>query len=106
MKIFHVLTFAGFTSLLLQSNAIAQTAPNIGNLTPSQIQLITPGLYPFSSREFFRQGQDKLEQEVQALQQQRLRRSLRDIKVDKIDVQRDLQKLEQIKSDASSNWSM
>ncbi|OKH36123.1 hypothetical protein NIES2101_37190 [Calothrix sp. HK-06] len=98
MKIFYVLAIAGFSSLLAQSNAIAQTAPNIGNLTPSQIQRITPGLYPFSSREFFRQGQEQLEQEVQFLQQQRLRRSLRDIKVDKIDTQRDLQKLEQLKS--------
>jgi hypothetical protein len=102
MKIFHVLTFAGFTSLLLQSNAIAQTAPNAGNLTPSQIQRITPGLYPFSSREFFREGQDQFEREVQVLQRQRLRRSLRDIKVDKIDVQRDLEKLEQIKSNVNS----
>jgi hypothetical protein len=98
MKIFNVLAFAGFTLLLAQPKAIAQTAPNIGNLTPSQIQRITPGLYPFSSREFFRQGQNQLEQEVQFLQQQRLRSSVRDIKVDKIDVQRDFQKLEQIKS--------
>lgn len=99
IKIVHVFTFAGLTSLLLQGTAIAQTPVN---LTPSQIQLITPGLYPFSSREFFRQGQDKLEQEIQLLQQQRLIRSLIDIKVDKIDVQRDLQKLEQIKSNVSS----
>jgi hypothetical protein len=102
MKLLHLLTFAGFTSLLLQSNAIAQTAPNIGNLTPSQIQRITPGLYPFSSREFFRQGQDKLEREVRLLQQQRLRRSIRDIKVDNINIQRDLQKLEQFKSHVNS----
>ena len=102
MKILHVLAFAGFSLLLAHSNAIAQTAPNIGNVTPSQIQRITPGLYPFSSREFFRQGQEQLEQEVQFLQQQRLRRSLRDIKVDKIDIQRDLQKLEQTESNFNS----
>lgn len=102
MKIVCVLAIAGFSSLLAQSNAIAQTAPNIGNLTPSQIQQITPGLYPFSSREFFRQGQAQLEQEVRFLQQQRLRRSIRDIKVDNIDVQRDLQKLEEIKKHVNS----
>lgn len=102
MKIFNVLAFAGFMLLLAQSNAIAQTAPNISNFTRSRIDRITPGLYPSSSREFFRQGQEQLEQEVQLLQRQRLRRSLRDIKVDNIDVQRDLQKLEQIKSNVSS----
>lgn len=102
MRIVHVLSIAGFTLLLAPTNAIAQTAPNIGRLTPSQIQLITPGLYPFSSREFFRQGQEQLEQEVQLLQQQGLRRSVRDIKVDKIDIQRDLQKLEQIKNHVNS----
>lgn len=103
MKIFHILTFAGFLSLLAQSNAIAQTVRNIVNVTPSRIDRITPGLYyPLSSREFFRQGQNQLEEEVQLLQQQRLRRSLRNIKVDNIDIQRDLQKLEQIKSNASN----
>ncbi len=103
MKIFHALAFTGFLSLLAQSNAIAQTAPNIGNQTAVQIQRIIPGLYyPLSSREFFRQGQNQLEEEVQLLQQQRLRRSLRNIKVDNIDIQRDLQKLEQIKSNASN----
>ncbi|MBF2067691.1 MAG: hypothetical protein IGS39_25230 [Calothrix sp. C42_A2020_038] len=102
MKVFPILTFAGFISLLLQSNVVAQTAPNIRSLTPSQIQRITPGLYPSSSREFFQQGEEQLEREVQILQQQRLRRSLRDIKVDKIDIQHDLQKLEQIQSHLSS----
>lgn len=49
--------------------AIAQPVPQVPRLTPAQLQRFSRDLVPSSSEEFFRQGRETLEQEVQRLRQ-------------------------------------
>lgn len=88
---------AGVTIIPLgNSAAIAQSAPNPPRLNSSQLQSISRDLFRFDSQDFFRQGQVKLEKEIEQLTQRRQLLSEGILKVDPdLKLQQDLQQLEQ-----------
>lgn len=57
--------------LAIQTSANAQQA--LPSLTPSQAQHLSRDLVPYNSQDFFRQGKDSIEREIQILRQSKLR---------------------------------
>ncbi|MEH2287015.1 hypothetical protein [Nostoc sp.] len=53
--------------LVVQTSANAQQA--VPSLTPRQAQHLSRDLVPYNSQEFFRQGKDSIEREIQILNQ-------------------------------------
>lgn len=64
------LVLTSVSSLSLQSPVAAQ--PQKPSLTPQQTQTFFNDLFPSSSQDFFRQGREKLEREIEILTQRRL----------------------------------
>lgn len=59
------------TPLAVNLSLPAQAQRPIPRFTPSQIQQITGGLYPYNSQNFFRLGQAQLENEIKTLNERR-----------------------------------
>ena len=57
--------------LAIQTSANAQQA--LPSLTPAQAQHLSRDLVPYNSQEFFRQGRNSLEREIQILKLRQLR---------------------------------
>lgn len=57
--------------LALQTSANAQQA--FPNLTPAQAQHLSRDLVPYNSQDFFRQGKNSIEREIQILRQREVR---------------------------------
>ncbi|QZZ21348.1 hypothetical protein J5X98_02365 [Leptothermofonsia sichuanensis E412] len=57
---------------LLPQPAFAQAQQPLPRFTPSQLQRITSALYRFDSQDFFRRGQQQIENEIKILNQRRL----------------------------------
>ncbi len=74
-SIFFYLTIANyllFSSVLLLGEQQSATAKPNSPLTPSQAQQLSRDLIPSQSQEFFRQGQVRIEREIQILTQRSL----------------------------------
>ncbi|MEH2234690.1 hypothetical protein [Nostoc sp.] len=56
--------------LAVQTSANAQQA--FPSLTPTQAQHLSRDLVPYNSQDFFRQGKDSIEREIQILRQRQL----------------------------------
>ncbi|MFN6481441.1 MULTISPECIES: hypothetical protein [unclassified Nostoc] len=68
--------------LAIQTSANAEQA--IPSLTPGQAQHLSRDLVPYNSQEFFRQGKDSIEREIQILRQGQ-RRSIKPVlKIDSV----------------------
>ncbi|MBD2524823.1 hypothetical protein [Nostoc sp. FACHB-133] len=75
-----ILTTCIKSQLLLISAAFllaVQTSANaeqpLPSLTPAQAQSLSRDLVPYNSQDFFRQGKDSIEREIQILRQRQLR---------------------------------
>jgi hypothetical protein len=75
-----ILTRCIKSQLLLISAAFllaVQTSANaeqpLPSLTPAQAQSLSRDLVPYNSQDFFRQGKDSIEREIQILRQRQLR---------------------------------
>ncbi|BAY10668.1 hypothetical protein [Calothrix sp. NIES-2098] len=66
-------TAFGFSSALLLAGQIAVNAEQtLPRLTPQQAQHLSRDLVPYNSQEFFRQGQELMEREIEILRQRKL----------------------------------
>lgn len=87
--------------------AVAQPSPNIPRLNSSQLQSISRDLFRSSSEDFFRQGQVKLEKEIDQLTRQRQLLSEGILRVDpNLKLQQDLQQLEQPDSSLKQSFNL
>jgi hypothetical protein len=59
-------------ALLLAVQTSANAEQPLPNLTPAQAQSLSRDLVPYNSQDFFRQGKDSLEREIQILRQRQL----------------------------------
>ncbi|QFS44552.1 hypothetical protein GXM_02027 [Nostoc sphaeroides CCNUC1] len=57
--------------LAIQTSANAQQS--LPSLTPAQAQHLSRDLVPYNSQDFFRQGKNSIEREIQILRQRQLR---------------------------------
>ncbi|MBN3873117.1 hypothetical protein [Nostoc sp. JL33] len=69
--------------LAVQTSTNAQQA--FPSLTPRQAQHLSRDLVPYNSQDFFRQGKDSIEREIQLLSYQRQQRSIKPVlKIDSV----------------------
>ncbi|MHC5613281.1 MAG: hypothetical protein ACYTXA_20340 [Nostoc sp.] len=68
--------------LTLQTSANAQQA--FSSLTPTQAQHLSRDLIPYNSQDFFSQGKDSIEREIQILRQRQLRSIKPVLKIDSV----------------------
>lgn len=68
--------------LAVQTSANAQQA--FPSLTPTQAQHLSRDLVPYNSQDFFRQGKDSIEREIQILRQRQLRSIKPVLKIDSV----------------------
>lgn len=66
--------------LAVQTSANAQRP--LPSLTPAQAQHLSRDLVPYNSQDFFRQGKDSIEREIQILRQSQLRSIKPVLKID------------------------
>ena len=66
--------------LVVQTSANAQQP--LSSLTPTQAQHLSRDLVPYNSQDFFRQGKDSIETEIQILRQRQLRSIKPVLKID------------------------
>ncbi|MEH2346882.1 MAG: hypothetical protein V7K55_02555 [Nostoc sp.] len=59
-------------ALLLAVQTSANAEQPLPNLTPAQTQSLSRDLVPYNSQDFFRQGKDSIEREIQILRQRQL----------------------------------
>jgi hypothetical protein len=60
------------TAFLLAVQTSANAQQSLPNLTPAQAQNLSRDLVPFNSQDFFRQGKESMEREIQILRQRQL----------------------------------
>ncbi|MEH2413362.1 hypothetical protein [Nostoc sp.] len=75
-----VVSTAFFLAVQISANA-EQAFPN---MTPIQAQHLSRDLVPYNSQEFFRQGKDSIEREIQILRQSQLRSMKPVLKIDSV----------------------
>ncbi|MEH1971073.1 hypothetical protein [Nostoc sp.] len=68
--------------LAVQTSANAEQA--FPSLTPAQAQHLSRDLVPYNSQDFFRQGKDSIEREIQILRQRQLRSIKPVLKIDSV----------------------
>ena len=68
--------------LAVQTSANAQQ--RLPSLTPAQAQHLSRDLVPYNSQDFFRQGKDSIEREIQILRQRQMRSIKPVLKIDLI----------------------
>ncbi|MCC5643750.1 hypothetical protein LC607_12495 [Nostoc sp. CHAB 5824] len=68
--------------LAIQTSANAQQP--LPSLTPAQAQHLSRDLVPYNSQDFFRQGKNSLEREIQILRQRQLRSIKPVLKIDSV----------------------
>jgi hypothetical protein len=68
--------------LAIQTSANAEQA--LPRLTPAQTQNLSRDLVPYNSQDFFRQGKDSIEREIQILRQRQLRSIKPVLKIDSL----------------------
>ncbi|QKQ77252.1 hypothetical protein [Nostoc sp. TCL240-02] len=61
------------TAFLLAVQSSANAEQPLPSLTPAQAQSLSRDLVPYNSQDFFRQGKDSIEREIQILRQRQLR---------------------------------
>ncbi|MBD2354684.1 hypothetical protein H6G41_08575 [Tolypothrix sp. FACHB-123] len=67
------ITAFGFsTAVLVFGNTAVNAQQQLPNLTPVQTQQLSRDLVPHSSQEFFRQGQELMEREIELLRQRQI----------------------------------
>ncbi|WP_256973396.1 hypothetical protein [Nostoc sp. T09] len=72
-RFMKVTAFVGFSTALLLARQTAVNAEQaFPRLTPQQTQHLSRDLVPYNSQEFFRQGQELMEREIQLLRQRQL----------------------------------
>ena len=67
-----VTAFGFSTALLVFGQTAVNAQQDLPRLTPTQIQNISRDLVPYNSQEFFRQGQELMEREIQLLRQRQI----------------------------------
>ncbi|MEH2195592.1 MAG: hypothetical protein V7K98_23535 [Nostoc sp.] len=60
------------TAFLLAVQTLANAQQSVPSLTPAQAQSLSRDLVPYNSQDFFRQGKDSIEREIQILRQRQL----------------------------------
>ncbi|MEH2242982.1 hypothetical protein [Nostoc sp.] len=70
------------TAFLLAVQSSANAEQSFSSLTPVQAQHLSRDLVPFNSQDFFRQGKDSIEREIQILRQRQLRSIKPVLKID------------------------
>lgn len=94
--VFINIRIASATVLLLAGLLAQQSSANSqSSLTPAQSARIARDLVPSQSQEFFRQGQEKLEREIQHLRQQQTASPESPLKVN-VNPQTELERLPQV----------
>lgn len=67
------ITAFGFsTALLMLGNTAVNAQQQLPSLTPAQTQQLSRDLVPHSSQDFFRQGQELMEREIELLRQRQI----------------------------------
>jgi hypothetical protein len=72
------------TALLLAVQTSANAQQAVPSLTPGQAQHLSRDLVPYNSQDFFRQGKDSIEREIQILRQSQLRPIKPILKIDSV----------------------
>ncbi|MEH1808258.1 MAG: hypothetical protein V7L28_23480 [Nostoc sp.] len=72
------------TAFLLAVQASANAEQAVPSLTPRQAQHLSRDLVPYNSQEFFRQGKDSIEREIQILNQRQQRPIKPILKIDSV----------------------
>jgi hypothetical protein len=80
-KIKYLLVSTAFL-LAIQTSANAQQS--LPNLTPAQAQSLSRDLVPSSSQDFFRQGKESMEREIQIFRQRQLPSMKPILKIDSV----------------------
>ncbi|MEH2252747.1 hypothetical protein [Nostoc sp.] len=70
------------TAFLLAVQTSANAEQPFTSLTPAQAQHLSRDLVPYNSQDFFRQGKDSIEREIQILSQRQLRSTKPVFKID------------------------
>ena len=71
-------------AFLLSGQTSANAQQQFTNLTPAQTQRLSRDLFPSSSQDFFKQGNDLIEREIQILRQRKLSSTEPVLKIDLI----------------------
>ncbi|MEH2448869.1 MAG: hypothetical protein V7K18_24720 [Nostoc sp.] len=79
IKIKHLVVSTAFL-LVVETSANAQQP--LPSFTPAQAQHLSRDLVPYNSQDFFRQGKDSIEREIQILRQRQLRSIKPVLKID------------------------
>ncbi|MEA5602697.1 hypothetical protein [Nostoc sp. UHCC 0252] len=72
------------TAFLLAVQTSANAQQSLPNLTPAQAQSLSRDLVPSSSQDFFRQGRESMEREIQILRQRQLPSMKPILKIDSV----------------------
>jgi hypothetical protein len=72
------------TAFLLAIQTSADAEQPLPSLTPAQAQHLSRDLVPYNSQDFFRQGKDSIEREIQILRQRQLRSIKPVLKIDSV----------------------
>ncbi len=72
------------TAFLLAIQTSANAEQRLPSLTPAQTQNLSRDLVPYNSQDFFRQGKDSIEREIQILRQRQLRSIKPVLKIDSL----------------------
>jgi len=72
------------TAFLLAVQTSANAEQPLPRLTPAQAQNLSRDLVPHNSQDFFRQGKDSIEREIQILRQRQLRSIKPVLKIDSV----------------------
>ncbi|WP_335083890.1 hypothetical protein [Nostoc sp.] len=72
------------TAFLLAVQTSANAEQAVPNLTPGQAQHFSRDLVPYNSQDFFRQGKDSIEKEIQILNQRQQRPIKPILKIDSV----------------------
>ncbi|MBN3906885.1 MAG: hypothetical protein HWQ35_10100 [Nostoc sp. NMS1] len=72
------------TAFLLAVETSANAEQPLPSLTPAQAQSLSRDLVPYNSQDFFRQGKDSIEREIQILRQRQLRSIKPVLKIDSV----------------------
>ncbi|MBD2203456.1 hypothetical protein H6G33_18670 [Calothrix sp. FACHB-1219] len=76
-------TVFGFsTALFMLGNTAVNAQQQLPSLTPAQTQQLSRDLVPHSSQDFFRQGQELMEREIELLRQRQVSNDEPVLKVD------------------------
>ncbi len=72
------------TAFFLAVHTSANAEQAVPSLTPAQAQRLSRDLVPYNSQDFFRQGKDSIEREIQILRQRQFRSLKPVLKIDSV----------------------